>query len=230
MIETLSAYWKFLKRPHLVTRKQDKSHLWRDIAWLLLLDFVVAIIVLSIYAVLLHSKLIAKHQTFDLFAHGFWWAFIMGAFLAPAIEELIFRWQLKKPKASLWFVLLSIGVIGVTATKNDYARFFIFVALIVISFLLVSYTEKLQRRKTIPLFRTYYIFLFYYTAIVFGYSHIGNVKGLTLADPAFIFFTGSQVFGGLTLGYIRVRYGLRYSILSHTMFNGFMIPLAWLSM
>ncbi|WP_317172487.1 type II CAAX prenyl endopeptidase Rce1 family protein [Pedobacter foliorum] len=77
-------------------------------------------------------------------------------------------------------------------------------------------------------FRTYYVFLFYYTAILFGYIHIANTKELTMADPSFVLYIGSQIFGGLSMGYLRVKYGLKYGILLHAAFNFIAVPLALL--
>lgn len=230
MIETLSAYWLFLKRPTLFKLKQDKSKVWKDILWLLVLDYVFAGTIGFLYTILLHFNLITKYeQSFDLFKHGFVWALLLGAIFAPFNEELLFRWQLRKPKLSIWFVSISAALIMMSFTKSDYAKFFIFIGFLVIAIIVISFSEKLSRLTAIYAFRIYYIFLFYYTALVFGYIHISNIKGLTLADPSFLLYTGSQVFAGLTLGYIRVKYGLRYSIVMHACFNGIMIPIAWLT-
>jgi hypothetical protein len=86
---------------------------------------------------------------------------------------------------------------------------------------------KLDRRKAILIWRRYYVFLFYFTAIIFGYVHYTNIKGLTPADPVFIFYIISQIFTGISLGYLRVKYGLVYSILFHAGFNFIAITLAW---
>jgi hypothetical protein len=81
--------------------------------------------------------------------------------------------------------------------------------------------------KAVKLFRGYYVFLFYYTAVIFGYVHISNIKGLTIADLSFVLYISSQLFGGLTMGYIRLKYGLGYSMLFHGCFNAIAIPIAW---
>jgi hypothetical protein len=202
--------------------------LWRDLLWLLVLDIAFTTLIGIIYYSLLHFKLIREYEEFDLFKYGFPLAMFFGVVFAPLSEELLFRWQLRKPKWSILFVLISIEIIAWTVVKNDYILFFIGLGLLVIGLVAVMVMDKLERLRKVKVFRRYYVFLFYYTAILFGYIHITNAKGLTLADPSFIFYIGSQIFGGLSMGYLRVKYGLKYGILLHAAFNFIAVPLAWL--
>lgn len=228
MIETLSAYWRFLKKPQLLKLAGDKTILWKDISWLLILDFAFAGLVISIYELLLKFNLIIKYEEFNIFKYGFAIAMLLGAIVAPILEECIFRWQLRKPKVSVWFVMVSLAILISSFTSNEYAKFFIFILFFIAGIVVFPIIEKLSRFKAVKLFRAYYIFLFYYTAVIFGYVHITNIKGLTIADPSFVIYVISQVFGGLSMGYIRVKYGLGYSILLHGFFNAVFIPIAWL--
>ena len=228
MLESLSAYLQYLKSPRLLVLSKDKKMLWKDLLWLLVLDIAFATLIGVIYYTLLHFKLIREYEEFDIFKYGFLLAMFFGVVFAPISEELLFRWQLRKPKWSILFVLISLEVVAWTFTKNDYALFFTAIGLLLIGLTTVLVMSKLNRLKKVKVFRTYYVFLFYYTAILFGYVHITNAKGLTLADPTFIFYIGSQIFGGLTMGYLRVKYGLKYGILLHATFNLIAVPLAWL--
>lgn len=228
MLESLSAYWQYLKYPRLLVLSKDKKMLWKDLLWLLILDIAFATLIGITYYSLLHFKLIRKYEELDLFEYGFPIAMFFGVVFAPVAEELLFRWQLRKPKWSILFVLISIAIIAWTFIKNDYVLFFIGLGLLIIGLVGVMVIDKLERLKKVKVFRTYYVFLFYYTAILFGYIHITNAKGLTLADPSFVFYIGSQIFGGLSMGYLRVKYGLKYGILLHAAFNFIALPLAWL--
>lgn len=225
MIETFSAYWQFLKKPQLLKLATDKTKVWKDMFWLLVLHFAFAILINLIHYLLLKFKLIVSYESFDLFQFGFILAMVLGAVAVPLAEEVLFRWQLRKPKVSLWFILLSLGCLISSFTGNKYVGLAIFTCLFVIGLMIHSRVEKWSRMKTILVFRKYYVFLFYYTAIIFGYIHISNMKRLTLADPSFIIYISSQILGGLGLGYIRVKYGLVYSILMHAAFNGVLILL-----
>ena len=228
MLESLSAYWQYLKYPRLLVLSKDKKMLWKDLLWLLVLDIAFAALIGVIYYSLLHFKLIREYEEFDLFKFGFPLAMFFGVVFAPFAEELLFRWQLRKPKWSVLFVLMSIAIIAWTFIKNDYVLFFIGLGLLIIGLVGLMVIDNLERLRKVKVFRAYYVFLFYYTAIFFGYIHITNAKGLTLADPSFIFYIGSQIFGGLSMGYLRVKYGLKYGILLHAAFNFIALPLAWL--
>ncbi|NRF37629.1 type II CAAX prenyl endopeptidase Rce1 family protein [Pedobacter foliorum] len=228
MLESLSAYWQYLKYPRLLVLSKNKKMLWKDLLWLLVLDIAFATLIGVIYYSLLHFRLIRKYEEVDIFKYGFRLAMFLGVVFAPVAEEVLFRWQLRKPKWSILFVLISIVVTAWTVVKNDYALFFIGLGLLVIGLVAVMVIDKLDRLRKVKVFRTYYVFLFYYTAILFGYIHITNAKGLTLADPSFIFYIGSQIFGGLSMGYLRVKYGLKYGILLHAAFNFIAVPIAWL--
>ncbi|MGY4386292.1 hypothetical protein ACVWYN_003343 [Pedobacter sp. UYP24] len=228
MIETLSTYWQFLKHPSLLKQSQNKKMLWQDMLWLFLLDIVFASLIVFAGYTLQKFKLIRQYESVDIFKHGFAWALLLGIILAPLSEEFLFRWQLRNPKYSTWFVAISSVIIATSSTKSDFAKFFIIIGFIVAAIVISSIVGNLKRHKSIVLFRAYYVFLFYYTAIVFGYIHISNIKGLTMTDPSFILYIGSQIFGGLSLGYIRIKYGLKYSILLHACINAFILPIAWL--
>lgn len=228
MLESLSAYWQYLKYPRLLVLSKDKKMLWKDLLWLLVLDIAFTTFIGIIYYSLLHFKLIREYEEVDIFKYGFPLAMFLGVVFAPLSEELVFRWQLRKPKWSFLFVLISIEIIAWTVVKNDYALFFIGLGLLIIGLVAVMVMDKLKMLRKVKVFRTYYVFLFYYTAILFGYIHITNAKGLTLADPSFIFYIGSQIFGGLSMGYLRVKYGLKYGILLHAAFNTIAVPIAWL--
>jgi hypothetical protein len=227
MFETFSAYWQFLKKPRLLKLVNDRRMLWKDISWLLILNFAFAGMVSLVYWILLKYDLIIKYEEFDIFKYGFAIAMILGGIVAPILEEFVFRWQLRKPKVSVWFVMISMAFLTSSFTGNEYAKFFIFIFFIVVGLAVFPVIEKLNRMKSVKVFRGYYVFLFYYTAIIFGYVHIANIKGLTMADPSFIIYISAQIFGGLSMGYIRVKYGLGYSMIMHGCFNAVVLPIAW---
>lgn len=228
MLESLSSYWQYLKYPRLLALCTDKKMLWRDLSSLLILYIAFTSLIGGMYYSLLHFKLIREYEEFDIFKYGFPLAMFFGVVFAPISEELLFRWQLRNPKWSILFLLISVEIVAWTFVKSDYALFFIGLGLLVIGLVAVMAMDKLTRLKKVKIFRSYYVFLFYYTAILFGYIHITNTKGLTLADPSFILYISSQIFGGLSMGYLRVKYGLKYGILLHAIFNMIAIPLAWL--
>ncbi len=66
---------------------------------------------------------------------------------------------------------------------------------------------------------------FYVIALLFGYIHISNYElntSVLLFSPLLI---APQFFVGLYLGYIRVKFGLLWSIALHASYNGFLLSI-----
>nr|WP_315417734.1 CPBP family glutamic-type intramembrane protease [uncultured Pedobacter sp.] len=221
MIETLSAFWDFLKKPKLLKLSKDNKSLWRDLLWLLLLDLIFAGIVMGIYYILVHFKVIKEYvQEIDILEkYGLTVTFLLVCIFVPVLEEFLFRWHLRKKYLSIYFACFTLGLISNYFIKSIFLTwpvyiFFLFVALIV-----HGYFKRLDIRKRLVFQQKSFGYLFYYAAIIFGLTHLGNIKGLTLSDPTFILFVISQIFTGISLGFIRIKYGLGYSMLLHGFFN-----------
>jgi hypothetical protein len=152
---------------------------------------------------------------------------LLGAVAAPVIEECIFRWQLRKIKLSIYFVMVSLMFSMLWFTENDKVLFFGALSLLVFAILFHLVMSRLRGKRASIAWRRYYVFLFYFTAIIFGLVHMSNTKDLTFAEPSFPLYVSSQIFGGLALGYIRLKYGLPYSMLFHSIFNLIAVPIAW---
>lgn len=228
MKKALYDYWNFLKKPRLLKVDKNRESLIPDFSTLLILDFLFAGFVVSFHSVLIHYKLVKEYEEFDFFKEfGFWGSLLLAGIAAPLIEECIFRWQLRKRLLSIYFVATSSALLFASFTKNDYIKFFICISSLVFAILIHVLVSKIKKRKAIIMWKRYYVFLFYFTAIIFGYIHYTNIKGLTPGDPSVVFYVISQMFAGLSLGYLCVKYGLRYSMLFHACFNLIAIVLAW---
>ncbi|NVK52616.1 MAG: CPBP family intramembrane metalloprotease [Flavobacteriaceae bacterium] len=67
--------------------------------------------------------------------------------------------------------------------------------------------------------------VFYSAALLFGYMHIFNYEintNILLFSPILI---APQIIIGLYLGFIRIRFGLLWSIALHALYNGFLLSL-----
>lgn len=226
---TLYNYWQFLKKPRLLKMSKDKNELVKDLVWLFVLDYLFAALVIGVHGIFLHYKLVKEYENFDFFKEfGFWLSLLFAGVAAPLIEESIFRWQLTKRLLSIYFVFISVGLVAASFVPNDHFKFIIFIVSIVVAIVIHLMISRLNGRAALKTWRKYYIYIFYFTAIIFGYVHYTNIKGLTPSDPVIIFYILSQIFTGLSLGYLRVKYGLKYAILFHACFNIIAITLAWL--
>lgn len=229
MKQSLLEFWHFLRSPQLLRISKDKKMLKRDFLTLFLLDVLFAIVLILVYELFLKLKLIKAYESWDILKElGLFWGLAIGCILAPIIEEFLFRWQLRKRYASIYFWFLSIAAIVMSNIEDIRLNLLVFTLGLGVAIFSHSLLKKQSQSKQAIFWHTFYPFLFYFSALIFGFVHIGNTKELTLEDPSFVFYISSQILGGLTLGYLRVKYGIRYSILFHACFNGFAFGLALL--
>ena len=221
MIETLKTYWQFLKKPKRLRFNKDKKTLVRDFFWLLLLDLTFTCFIIGVYYSLSAFKLIETYEEkVDLYKrYGFFGALFMACILAPLVEESIFRWQLTKKYASIYFIFITLSLLVTYLIKQEELQLPLVVLFLILSFVIHRYFRRMSISKMHQLYDRLYPYLFYYTSLLFGIIHFSNVKGLTLSNPDFLIFTSTQAFGGLSMGYMRVKHGLSYAILLHSTFN-----------
>ncbi|WP_410478162.1 type II CAAX prenyl endopeptidase Rce1 family protein [Pedobacter aquatilis] len=221
MLKTLSMYWRFLQNPKLLKQSKDNKTLWSEFFWLLLLNLLFGGIVISTYLILLHFKIINEYEeNIDLLKqYGVVLGFIVICILTPIIEEYLFRWHLRKRHGTIYFTCFVLASITSFLLDKSYLTWAVFAFFIILAFILHGYINRISMTKRQLVWDKSYWLIFYLTAIFFGLIHFSNIKGLTLSDPSFLIFTLSQMFGGLSLGYLRIKYGIRYSILLHGCFN-----------
>jgi uncharacterized protein len=144
--------------------------------------------------------------------------FILGVVLAPIYEEIIFRSLLKFNKRNLYICLFTLlGAIIIFFLRSKIAIviilaiFFIFLVGLTLLFPLSSIEATVSKK-----FKS----IFYAVAIIFGLLHAFNFIGNLYYIIALSLLLGSpQIVLGLILGYLRVNYGLVYSILFHMVVN-----------
>lgn len=137
--------------------------------------------------------------------------------IAPIKEEVQFRLLLRPCKINF---LIFIGVMIMTSMVFYFSGKVTF-SFIYISFLffiiIFSFLFKKERKL---LYTTYFRLLFYLSILVFGLAHIVNYSGNSLYLIMGIFIlTSPQILLGSILGYVRMMYGFKYSILLHILNN-----------
>jgi len=160
---------------------------------------------------------------------GIWYLFLVSNIISPIIEEIRHRVCLRYSSLNFslmlgaWFYF----IFGYIYKGNE--RFFwennFFTYRISVSFFLIILLYKLLGRygkiniRLKNLWINYKKSIFYFFIISFGFIHITNfpINTNTLIMTPII--TLPQTFLGLMLGYTRLKYGIIYSILMHTLFN-----------
>ncbi len=127
-------------------------------------------------------------------------------------------------------------VFGIDLGKHAIDDFFERYPLIVLFFAAViaaPMLEELIFRGPMIWFRdkTYFSIVFYVFTLVFGFYHITNFEATTTIFLLSPFLVAPQIIVGSLLGYVRVKFGLIWSIAFHACYNLILIgPLILLKM
>jgi len=145
--------------------------------------------------------------------------FIGSVLIAPVLEELIFRAQLRRISWSIGFIAFICGVL-LSAITGTYWAFLISPFIFTVLFLIYRYTIASDGINSKFRFWTMvYPWYFHFTAICFALVHLSNFeKGIALL-PLGILYTLPQLGIGFVLGFTRMNFGLKYSIAVHSLYN-----------
>ncbi|WP_299624087.1 CPBP family intramembrane glutamic endopeptidase [uncultured Tenacibaculum sp.] len=106
------------------------------------------------------------------------------------------------------------------------------IAVFFLAAILAPLIEEVIFRAPLPLFKDRQAFkiAFYVFALIFGLVHLTNytiTTNVLLLTPILV---APQIILGAYLGFIRVRFGLGWSILLHACYNGFFISLSFVGL
>jgi len=147
--------------------------------------------------------------------------FLLMVFIGPALEEVFFRLFLKPNFKNMFLLLIFFFTIAIFTIlkRNMPILLFSFFAIFLLLFIL-SRPKNLFWFQRIVL--KHFRWIFYISCFLFGAIHILNFEQLNFrlffAAPFIIF---PQVVAGVFLGFIRMKYGIIYSILFHSFINLF---------
>ncbi|MCE7055170.1 CPBP family glutamic-type intramembrane protease [Algoriphagus sp. AGSA1] len=146
----------------------------------------------------------------EMLAENKWLVVIGAIFLAPLLEEPIFRLHLDLKMTSIWWGL-GMSILLISQQWCVTAVFIVYLVYLLI---------KVFRHRPPNL-----KFVVYTSSIFFALIHVGNFSNLELADHIYWipFLVASQFFGGLILSYIRLSHGIWFSILFHGAYNAILI-------
>lgn len=144
---------------------------------------------------------------------------LIGAFLAPIYEEVLFRSLLKFTKQNLILFITIVSVfIGYCAFNSMIP--FVVVGISVFLITVILFVVFFSRKKVEHFISKNFKYFFYASSIIFGLLHASNFTGNIYVIIGFSFILGGpQIILGLILGFIRMNYGLVYSILFHLIIN-----------
>ncbi len=148
---------------------------------------------------------------------------------APLVEEMLFRYGLRRPGIALWLVPLMVLALWL---KPGVGQSLIFALVILALYRVTSANPMpgLMARQWLRLYRRWFWLVFHLSVLMFASLHLFNFT-FTSAQwwmlPALIL---PQWFTGLVLGWIRVMRGIGAAMLLHALFNFGPLMAAWLAM
>ena len=208
IVMTFHALWRFIKKP--VELSEDKASLQLKIGTcgalfliqipplLVLMALVGGLEQLGLWDEDMHSLQKIFQEMEPVLI------FFFAVIVAPLFEEVMFRLILKF--RSNFLILWSIHI-GVALHLG----------------------QKRSLLKTVrKVWGKFYGWIFYLMAVAFGLMHIMNFESslnIYLLAPILV---APQILIGINLGYLRVRFGLIWSILFHAFYNGILMSIALL--
>ncbi len=200
----MKEYFKYIKNPIII--KQKKIDWYAFFKLLVFSRFIIGFAVLGIVKFLSVILDFPKtEKTFELDENV--WDFIFTAVICiPIFEELLFRLPLRMNSISMGITTLLIFVVGVfTAIRGTESTLSLFlVPLLVV--LILLYLKKIPFK-----------YFFFLSALLFGLAHFYNYTGGNYFILSFVI--AIFVFYGTVLGFIRMKYGIQYSIFFHMLIN-----------
>ena len=209
IVMTFHALWRFIKKP--VELSEDKASLQLKIGTcgaLFLIQIPPLLVLMALVGGLEQLGLWDEdmHSLQKIFQEMepvliFFFAVIM----APLLEEVMFRLILKFRSNFLILWSIHIGVALHLGQKRS----------------LLKTARKVWDK--------FYGWVFYLMTMAFGLMHIMNFEpslNIYLLAPILV---APQILIGINLGYLRVRFGLIWSILFHAFYNGILMSIALLT-
>jgi len=198
----MNEYLLFLMKPTLIKKK--------NVTFLFFLSVVFFVAAINTITYRLVSDLIII-QNRDL---SFYEILIFGVFIAPPLEELIFRSFLnleRKYSLSIVFLLMIVAIWFLFIKKYILATF-TFILLILFSYLVVNKFNML-----VAFLKKNYLYFCYTMAMIFTLLHLFNFTFKSLiVYPFFIF---SYLFLSLSISYFRIKKGMILGVIFHAFYN-----------
>lgn len=155
-----------------------------------------------------------------------WFMYVAIVLLAPLSEEGIFRATLRFSRSAIaLLVTITFITIGFVFDESNLHRGFMIIGSLAV-WPLISFALKPVHNQLEMFWAKAFPYIFHIIAISFGLIHLTNYTGITnifLAIPLVF----SQLIAGYVFGYVRMKFGLKYSIGMHITWN-FIVSLSFL--
>jgi hypothetical protein len=205
-MKTVENLLSFLKSPYQVETYSNIKI--SDFIFLLL----ITILVVVPYALILEWAGIDQFDNImmELLEKNKWLLAIMAIFLAPLIEEPIFRLHLDLKKSSIWWGL-GFSLLMISGVWYPVALIWGYLI-----FLYVMISKGLKPNLK---------FVVYCSSALFALVHMTNFTEFDYGKYFYLvpFLVAAQFVVGLVLSYIRLNHGMKWAIIFHGVYNAVLI-------
>lgn len=186
-----------------------------------ILVILISIFILAIVFIILKNcgiKVDNKTNYSNLYNNFGKYTLLIVGFIAPIVEECIFRLPLSFKKRDLFF---SLVVILFLVVYNFYSKNIIFLLILIFLMFFIFYFTMRHTQEYFDKIKTLYgNYILYSSILVFTILHITNIEYFELKLlPIYILLQIPVLFLGIFFTYTRMKLGLIYSILLHSLVN-----------
>lgn len=218
----------FIKKPSSIKITDRSTFNWSTLLRIIVTNiFVLLLIIALIHAILfvleylniprpLPNKLNDISQQFS----SKLMLFLVMCIWGPIVEECVFRLglTLRKRDLGIAFAMLYIGLAGhifASFSWQTLLRLAIAIAIFIGVYKIEILHRFIEQKK-----ETVFNVVIYLSIMTFGLVHITNFSPLTAAQiPYYMVLMLPQLFAGILLAFIRLRYGFGYAVLYHSANN-----------
>jgi hypothetical protein len=233
-LNTLTSLYQFVRKPNYTINKQRYS--FKEKTTTVLLLAIIGILFSSILVVPHNSGLIDASFDENVIRaisnrYGPLFLYIIVVIASPVIEEWIFRYHLKFITGSAVFYLSVVSILTTTilvnVTDRQHVSLFLYLVLCLMVAVLVFIIPKLKTvYKYRKFFIRYYPYHIWLSAFLFSFIHIFNYNIHSnisiILSPLLVL---PQLIGGVILSFVRLKFGIGYSILMHVLNNAILLGL-----
>ncbi|MYN13458.1 CPBP family intramembrane metalloprotease [Pusillimonas sp. TS35] len=148
---------------------------------------------------------------------------IQALIWAPLVEELVFRFGLRRPGVAWWLVPITVAIM--LSGPKPWAIMVLALVLLLCWWPYLERQPPMWSRRPWPWrYRVFYLrcfpYIFYIASVSFAAVHLYNFNLHRTPLLLLPLLVAPQWVTGLVLGWIRVRRGIGASMLLHAIFNG----------
>ena len=187
-----------------------KDYLLRSIGLYLSMEFILIVLFFIPLVYFFESY----YETYDLEIEGTAEIILLGVIVIPFIEELIFRLPLVYNEKRLKIYLFGISILLLVVLWQ--------LALLLLVLTIIISTKKWDQLQLVNPRQIHSKIakpLFWISVVLFGLIHITNYDYKAIPYYAYPLMVIPQLIGGLSLSIVSIRFGLRYAIINHMLWN-----------